>query len=97
MGKLPDRSINPPFSASSFSRHRGAGGGGGGGGLAATTTTGGDFGAEKPPVSVPGPAHSQSHSQSQDATAASNPLSRLTEDQREEINEAVGTLPLPLQ
>ncbi|KAL1983052.1 hypothetical protein VTN96DRAFT_535 [Rasamsonia emersonii] len=81
-GKLPDRSLNPlPFSASAFSRHRG---------LGAQTPGTGDFGndagksaqQQQPP---PPPAHSQSHMSSQDA---SNPLNRLTEEQREEINEA---------
>ncbi|KAL2001369.1 hypothetical protein VTN02DRAFT_1837 [Thermoascus thermophilus] len=77
-GKLPDRSIGAnamPFSASTFSRNRGLG------------VVGGDFGAEvgkstqQPP---PPPTHSQAHGQSQDP----NPLNRLTEEQREEINEA---------
>lgn len=86
-GKLPDRSLNPlPFSASAFSRHRG---------LGAQTPGTGDFGndagksaqQQQPP---PPPAHSQSHMSSQDA---SNPLNRLTEEQREEINEAVRISP----
>ncbi|KAL1969499.1 hypothetical protein VTN77DRAFT_8937 [Rasamsonia byssochlamydoides] len=83
-GKLPDRSLsaNPlPFSASAFSRHRG---------LGAQNPGAGDFGADtgkstqqqQPP---PPPAHSQSHVSSQEAA---NPLNRLTEEQREEINEA---------
>ncbi|KKK21107.1 cell division control protein, partial [Aspergillus ochraceoroseus] len=78
-GKLPDRSLNTnaiPFSASSFSRHRALGG-------PAT----GDFGpdAAKSTHQAPGqPAHSQTHGPAQDT----NPLNRLTEEQREEINEA---------
>ncbi|EAW10553.1 putative cell division control protein Cdc31 [Aspergillus clavatus NRRL 1] len=78
-GKLPDRSVNAntiPFSASSFSRHRGLGASGPGefGGEVAKSTQQ----APAPPV------HSQTHGPSQD----SNPLNRLTEEQREEINEA---------
>ncbi|KAJ5606042.1 Centrin-3 [Penicillium lagena] len=91
--KLPDRSIPSnamPFSASSFSRHRG--------GLGATAPA--DFGADpsKQPAQqggnvvaggTPGSAvqlQAQSHGAhgQQDA----NPLNRLTEEQREEINEA---------
>lgn len=79
-GKLPDRSVNAnaiPFSASSFSRHRGLG-----------ATGPGEFGAEgaKSTQQAPPqpPVHSQTHGPSQD----SNPLNRLTEEQREEINEA---------
>ncbi|KAI9933037.1 hypothetical protein ASPWEDRAFT_34048 [Aspergillus wentii DTO 134E9] len=77
-GKLPDRSINAnaiPFSASTFSRR----------GLGATGA--GDFGPEgskSTQQAPPPPVHSQAHGPSQDA----NPLSRLTEEQREEINEA---------
>ncbi|GAD94467.1 cell division control protein Cdc31, putative [Paecilomyces variotii No. 5] len=80
-GKLPDRSLNAnpiPFGASSFSRHRGLGG-----------AVAGEFGPEgakstqQPPAP---PAHSQTQSQD------SNPLNRLTEEQREEINEAVSGL-----
>ncbi|THC96279.1 hypothetical protein EYZ11_004229 [Aspergillus tanneri] len=77
-GRLPDRSVNAsaiPLSASSFSRQR----------LGAPGPS--DFGAEAAKSSqqapVP-PVHSQTHGPSQD----SNPLSRLTEEQREEINEA---------
>lgn len=81
MGKLPDRSINPPFSASSFSRHRG-----GGGGLGTSAAAGAsEFGNEKPSAAGPSQSQSLNNPSSQDA----NPLSRLTEDQREEINEAV--------
>ncbi|CAI7581224.1 unnamed protein product [Penicillium pancosmium] len=78
--KLPDRSTNTnamPFSASSFSRHRPLGG-----------TGPADYpGVEgpKPPQQSSGPAvAAQSHGPAQDA----NPLNRLTEEQREEINEA---------
>lgn len=87
-GKLPDRSLNAnagPFSASSFARHRGLGG------LSAGP---GDFGSEpvtaggKQTQSASAPAvHSQSHGPAGQDT---NPLNRLTEEQREEINEAVG-------
>lgn len=85
-GKLPDRSLNAnagPFSASSFARHRGLGG------LSAGP---GDFGSEpvtaggKQTQSASAPAvHSQSHGPAGQDT---NPLNRLTEEQREEINEA---------
>lgn len=74
--KLPDRSANAnamPFSATSFSRHRGLG------------ASAPEFNAEGPKQNQqPAPAQ-QSHAPAQDA----NPLSRLTEEQREEINEAV--------
>ncbi|KAJ5101703.1 hypothetical protein NUU61_003925 [Penicillium alfredii] len=84
--KLPERSINAnamPFSASSFSRHRGLGGGG---------PAPADFGAvdaSKPvqqaaPTPAGGVHVAQSHGPAQDT----NPLNRLTEEQREEINEA---------
>ncbi|GAQ08253.1 cell division control protein 31 [Aspergillus lentulus] len=83
-GKLPDRSVNTnaiPFSASSFSRHRGLG-----------ATGPGEFGAEgaksTQQAAPQPPVHSQTHGPSQD----SNPLNRLTEEQREEINEAVRDL-----
>ncbi|CAG7975342.1 unnamed protein product [Penicillium salamii] len=70
--KLPERSINNamPFSASSFSRHRG---------LNAPQN---DF--PEPAKQQPAPANAQSHGPAQDT----NPLNRLTEEQREEINEA---------
>ncbi|KAF3389147.1 Cell division control protein 31 [Penicillium rolfsii] len=78
--KMPDRSVNTnamPFSASSFSRHRGMGNPGPG-----------DFGGPEGPKQTQqptnAPAATQSHGPGQDA----NPLSRLTEEQREEINEA---------
>lgn len=77
-GKLPDRSMNAnaiPFSASSFSRR----------GLGAAQS---EFVPEAAKSSQQAPqqaVHAQSHNPSQE----SNPLSRLTEEQREEINEAV--------
>ncbi|KAJ5779367.1 hypothetical protein N7457_007087 [Penicillium paradoxum] len=78
--KLPDRSNTNamPFSASSFSRHRGLG-----------NTTQGDFNgpetSKQMQQSAPAPAtNAQSHGAAQDT----NPLNRLTEEQREEINEA---------
>jgi hypothetical protein len=80
MGKLPDRSVHAnalPFSASSFSRHRGLG----------PTTTTGDFEGPKQPAQQSAPPGSHAPAHAQDA----NPLSRLTEDQREEINEAVSS------
>jgi hypothetical protein len=86
-GKLPDRSLGAnsvPFSASAFSRNRGLGG------------TNPDFGADpksqqQPP---PPPAHLQSHVVTQETA---NPLNRLTEEQREEINEAVRKNTPPIQ
>ncbi|KAJ9489826.1 hypothetical protein VN97_g3442 [Penicillium thymicola] len=79
--KLPERSVNTnamPFSASSFSRHRGLG-----------NANQGDFNGpdaqKQMQQSAPAPATNvQSHGPAQDA----NPLNRLTEEQREEINEA---------
>ncbi|KAJ5202695.1 hypothetical protein N7449_004774 [Penicillium cf. viridicatum] len=79
--KLPERSVNTnamPFSASSFSRHRGLG-----------NANQGDFNGpdaqKQMQQSAPAPAtNAQSHGPAQDA----NPLNRLTEEQREEINEA---------
>jgi hypothetical protein len=75
--KLPERSANAnamPFSASSFSRHRGLG------------ASAPEFNAEGPKQNQQAAAPAQqSHAPAQDA----NPLSRLTEEQREEINEAV--------
>ncbi|OXV09355.1 hypothetical protein Egran_02874 [Elaphomyces granulatus] len=81
-GKFPDRSLNPnpaPFNTASLSRHRTFGGGNPGTGDFVT-----DAGkpAQQPPQP---PAHSQGHGQSQEPI---NPLNRLTEEQREEINEA---------
>lgn len=79
--KMPDRSVNTnamPFSASSFSRHRGMGNPGPG-------DFGGPEGPKQTQQPTAAPAATQSHGQGQDA----NPLSRLTEEQREEINEAV--------
>ncbi|KAL3479089.1 hypothetical protein BJX99DRAFT_223029 [Aspergillus californicus] len=77
-GKLPDRSLNTnaiPFSASSFSR-RGLGPAGQG-----------EFGPDAAKTSQQAPQQ-QVHAQSHAAQQESNPLSRLTEEQREEINEA---------
>ncbi|OKL60025.1 hypothetical protein UA08_04749 [Talaromyces atroroseus] len=75
--KLPERPNPMPFSASAFSRNRGLGG--------ANTDS------AQPPPPVP-PTHSQSHAAGtmigQDVSGASSSLSRLTEEQREEINEA---------
>lgn len=81
--KMPDRSVNTnamPFSASSFSRHRGLGN-------TAPTDFGGPEGPKQTQQPPSAPAATQSHGPGQDA----NPLSRLTEEQREEINEAVRT------
>ncbi|KAJ5460309.1 Centrin-3 [Penicillium daleae] len=78
--KMPDRSVNTnamPFSASSFSRHRGLGN-------TAPTDFGGPEGPKQTQQPPSAPAATQSHGPGQDA----NPLSRLTEEQREEINEA---------
>ncbi|KAE8148766.1 hypothetical protein BDV25DRAFT_157630 [Aspergillus avenaceus] len=74
--KLPDRSVNAnptPFGASTFSRQR----------LGAPGPDLADAGRSTQQAPQP-PVHSQTHGPSQD----SNPLSRLTEEQREEINEA---------
>lgn len=83
--KLPERSVNTnamPFSASSFSRHRGLG-------ASAPTEFGVPEGAkqqqQQQQQAVAQTVPPQSHAQAQD----SNPLNRLTEEQREEINEAV--------
>ncbi|KAJ5679307.1 Calcium-binding EF-hand [Penicillium macrosclerotiorum] len=91
--KLPDRSANAnamPFSASSFSRHRGLG--------ATAPEFGGAEGPKQSQQAPVVPTAAQSHGPAQDT----NPLSRLTEEQREEINEAVRienppapNLPLP--
>ncbi|KAJ5665875.1 Calcium-binding EF-hand [Penicillium maclennaniae] len=73
--KLPDRSANTnamPFSATSFSRHRGLG------------ASAPEFNGEGPKQNQQAAPAQQSHAPAQD----SNPLSRLTEEQREEINEA---------
>ncbi|KAJ5138746.1 uncharacterized protein N7515_003594 [Penicillium bovifimosum] len=76
--KLPERSNAMPFSASSFSRHRGLGN-------AAQGEFNGPEGQKQMQQSAPVPAtNAQSHGPAQDA----NPLNRLTEEQREEINEA---------
>ncbi|KAL4871668.1 hypothetical protein BDV12DRAFT_163538 [Aspergillus spectabilis] len=77
-GKLPDRSLNTnavPFSASSFSRR----------GLGAAGHN--DFVPEPAKTSQQAPQQ-QVHAQTHNSPQESNPLSRLTEEQREEINEA---------
>lgn len=67
-----------PFSASSFSRHRGLG------------ASAPEFNAEGPKQNQQAvPPAPQSHAPAQDT----NPLNRLTEEQREEINEAVCDFP----
>lgn len=82
--KLPERSVNTnamPFSASSFSRHRGLG-------ASAPTEFGVPESAKQQQPqqqAVAQTAPPQSHGPAQDT----NPLNRLTEEQREEINEAV--------
>lgn len=86
-GKLPDRSMTAnalPFSASTFSRR----------GLGATAGPGGaapEFAAD---ASGAGGAKSTQTAPATGGAGASsgpdtNPLNRLTEEQREEINEAV--------
>lgn len=79
--KLPERSANAnamPFSASSFTRHRGLG-------ATAPAEYTGPEGPKQNQQVAPAPAAAQSHGPAQEA----NPLNRLTEEQREEINEAV--------
>lgn len=79
--KLPERSVNTnamPFSASSFTRHRGLG-------ATAPAEYTGPEGPKQNQQVAPTPAAAQSHGTAQEA----NPLNRLTEEQREEINEAV--------
>lgn len=104
-GKLPDRSVNAnalPFSASSFSRHRGLG--------ATTATAPNDFGAEglkSQGAAGAAPLHAQTHGPGVGTgtgvgtgagpSQETNPLNRLTEEQREEINEAVCIPPRPLR
>ncbi|CEN59515.1 Putative Spindle pole body protein An-Cdc31 (Eurofung) [Aspergillus calidoustus] len=80
-GKLPDRSLNSntiPYSASTFTRR----------GLGATGA--GEFGADvaKSTQQAPPPPPQQVHAQTHGQAQESNPLSRLTEEQREEVNEA---------
>ncbi|KAJ5168372.1 Centrin-3 [Penicillium canariense] len=78
--KLPERSVNAnalPFSASSFSRHRGLG-----------ATASADFGGADGPKQAQQPTSAQAATQSHGPGQDANPLSRLTEEQREEINEA---------
>ncbi|KAL4976622.1 P-loop containing nucleoside triphosphate hydrolase protein [Aspergillus desertorum] len=76
-GKLPDRSLNQnavPFSASSFSRR----------GIGATQS---EFAPDAAKSTQQAPQQ-QVHAQTHNPTQESNPLNRLTEEQREEINEA---------
>ncbi|KAB8239361.1 Calcium-binding component of the spindle pole body (SPB) half-bridge [Aspergillus alliaceus] len=76
--RLPERSVNAnptPFAASAFSRQRL--------GALGSADQGADAARSSQQAAQP-PSHSQPHGPSQD----SNPLSRLTEEQREEINEA---------
>ncbi|KAL4735717.1 hypothetical protein BDV11DRAFT_195453 [Aspergillus similis] len=76
-GKLPDRSMNQnaiPFSASSFSRR----------GLGVTQSEFAPDAAKSTQQAPQQQVHAQTHNPTQD----SNPLNRLTEEQREEINEA---------
>ncbi|KAL2866593.1 putative cell division control protein Cdc31 [Aspergillus lucknowensis] len=78
-GKLPDRSLNAnanPYSASTFSR-RGVG-----------AASAGDFGPDPTKASQQAPPQQQAHAQTHGPAQESNPLSRLTEEQREEVNEA---------
>ena len=67
-----------PFSASSFSRHRGLG-----------ATAPADFGGAEGPKQNQQANNTQAVSQSHGPAQDTNPLNRLTEEQREEINEAV--------
>ncbi|RAH85742.1 EF-hand [Aspergillus japonicus CBS 114.51] len=103
-GKLPDRSLNAanalPFSASAFSRHRGLAGGGGGGGSSIPNAGGVGAGLGAGDFSNDPSSNKTNHPQAQHSHMAggapapplhgqdTNPLSRLTEEQREEINEA---------
>lgn len=80
--KLPERSANTnamPFSASSFSRHRGLGA------SAPTDFSAAEGAKQQQQQAVAQNAPPQPHGPAQDT----NPLNRLTEEQREEINEAV--------
>ncbi|EED24410.1 cell division control protein Cdc31, putative [Talaromyces stipitatus ATCC 10500] len=94
--KLPERPNPVPFSASAFSRNRGVLGG------MNNNNTNTDSTQQQPPPPpqssqlppVP-PTHSQNHASAGTMMGAdagnsgvANPLSRLTEEQREEINEA---------
>ncbi|KAL4798674.1 hypothetical protein BDV19DRAFT_11142 [Aspergillus venezuelensis] len=78
-GKLPDRtSMNAnaiPFSASSFSRR----------GLGATQS---EFVPDNAKASQQAQQQQQQHAQTHSSAQEANPLSRLTEEQREEIGEA---------
>jgi hypothetical protein len=101
--KLPERPNPLPFSASAFSRNRGVLGGVNNNNNNNIINTESaqqpqHLAQQQPPIP---PQHSQNHASSaaatmmgQDASSGggANPLSRLTEEQREEINEAVRPL-----
>lgn len=81
--RLPDRSLNAnaataPFASSTFGRGR----------MMTSTIDYADQNAGQK-SSQQAPSAPALHTQSAPAAAAENPLSRLTEEQREEINEAV--------
>ncbi|KAL3456469.1 hypothetical protein BJX64DRAFT_41026 [Aspergillus heterothallicus] len=79
-GKLPDRSLNNntiSYSASTFT---------GRGRLGAAGV--GEFGPDTSKSTQQAPPQQQVHTQTHGAGQESNPLSRLTEEQREEVNEA---------
>lgn len=85
--KLPERANPVPFSASAFSRNRGLG-------AANNMNINNNTDSAQPPPPVPSThSHAQGHAAgtmiASDPSGAANPLSRLTEEQREEINEAV--------
>lgn len=95
--KLPERPNPLPFSASAFSRNRGVLGGGVNNNNNNINTESAQQQQQSQLPPVP-PQHSQSHATSSAAatmmgpdasSGGANPLSRLTEEQREEINEAV--------
>lgn len=93
--KLPERPNPLPFSASAFSRNRGVLGGVNNNNNINNNTESAQQ-QQQPPLP---PQHSQNHASGSaaaasmmigtDAASGANPLSRLTEEQREEINEAV--------
>lgn len=98
-GKLPDRALNVnnansmPFGTSSFPRHRGLGASGPGlgaaaGGGAAASGTGGEFGISAAAGDNGKPLAQQAQGAAGLVPQDTNPLNRLTEEQREEINEA---------
>ncbi|EEA20237.1 Calcium-binding component of the spindle pole body (SPB) half-bridge [Talaromyces marneffei ATCC 18224] len=88
--KLPERPNPLPFSASAFSRNRGV--------LGGVNNNNNPESAQPQPSQLPPapPQHSQSHAgavatmmgPADASSGGANPLSRLTEEQREEINEA---------